>query len=173
MARRMDTYLKTLVSEDRYTFYEAVRDFAKEQVEPKLLSLERKHVLISDELISSMAKMGLFGITVKEEYGGQGGGLTELVLMGLALGYHSQSMAITPGLPSGLVMAWTTTWLAHLALVDQHFSPLMIQFPFFLFAVTSGLAASEPRPGSESPKTNIRLPAARSGRCAFFCSSFP
>src|SRR5690606_38400469 len=34
---------------------------------------------------------------IDERYGGQGGGMTELVLMGLAVAYHSQSVAITPG----------------------------------------------------------------------------
>ena len=44
-----------------------------------------------------MGQMGLFGVTVSEKYGGQGGNQLDLILMGLALGYHSQSLAITPG----------------------------------------------------------------------------
>ena len=44
-----------------------------------------------------MAEMGLFGVTVSEDYGGQGGSHLDLLLMGLALGYLSQSLAITPG----------------------------------------------------------------------------
>ena len=77
------------------------------------------------------------------------------------------------GLPSGSVNACTTTWLAQAALVDQHFSPWIRQPPSARTAVTCGLAASEPRPGSERPKTIIRLPAARSARWAFFWSSLP
>src|SRR5262245_50971884 len=78
-----------------------------------------------------------------------------------------------PFLPFGSVSACTTTWLAQRALVDQHFSPLTTQPPPRLVAVTSGFAASLPRPGSDRPNTNVRLPAARSGRCAFFCAAEP
>ena len=49
-----------------------------------------------------MAELGLFGLTIESEYGGQGGGQLELVLMGLALGYHSHSVAITPGAATSL-----------------------------------------------------------------------
>ncbi len=102
MARRMDTYLASLVGEDRYSFYEVACDFAKTEIAPKLLSWEREHIHVPDDAIAAMAELGLFGLTVEEGYGGQGGGLTELVLMGLALGYHSQSVAITPGAASSL-----------------------------------------------------------------------
>jgi alkylation response protein AidB-like acyl-CoA dehydrogenase len=44
-----------------------------------------------------LGELGLFGLPIAEQYGGQGGDHTDLVLMGLALGYHSQSVAITPG----------------------------------------------------------------------------
>ncbi len=65
------------------------------------------------------------------------------------------------------------TWLAQRALVDQHFSPRITHWSPCFSAVTSGFAASEPRPGSDRPNTNIRRPAARSGRCSRFCSSVP
>jgi hypothetical protein len=65
------------------------------------------------------------------------------------------------------------TWLAHLALVDQHFSPRRTQPVSVRSATTSGFAASEPRPGSESPKTTMREPVARSARWASFCSVVP
>src|SRR5690606_6120377 len=71
------------------------------------------------------------------------------------------------------VIACTITWLAQRAFVDQHFSPLITQPLLVRRATTSGLAASAPRPGSLRPNTNIRLPAARSGRCARFCASVP
>ena len=44
-----------------------------------------------------MGEVGLFGLPIEERYGGQGGDQTDLILMGLAIGYHSQSVAITPG----------------------------------------------------------------------------
>ncbi|MBP8299501.1 MAG: acyl-CoA dehydrogenase family protein [Planctomycetes bacterium] len=97
MARRIDTYLTHLVPEEKFAFYEAVRDFSDTEIAPNLLHWERDHSLVPDDCIRKMGELGLFGLPIAEQYGGQGGDHTDLVLMGLALGYHSQSVAITPG----------------------------------------------------------------------------
>lgn len=97
MARRIDHYLRPLISEDKFDFYEVVREFGDAEIAPQLLGWEREHVLLPREAIAKMAEIGLFGISIDEAYGGQGGEMTDLVLMGLALGYHSHSVAITPG----------------------------------------------------------------------------
>jgi alkylation response protein AidB-like acyl-CoA dehydrogenase len=97
MPRRIDTYLRDLVSDDKFAFYETVRDFGDAEIAPHLLQWERSHALVPDECLRAMGELGLFGLPIAEQYGGQGGDHTDLVLMGLALGYHSQSVAITPG----------------------------------------------------------------------------
>jgi alkylation response protein AidB-like acyl-CoA dehydrogenase len=97
MARRIDAYLEDLLPEEKLEFYATVRDFADREVAPHLVAWERDHVLVPDACIKKMAELGLFGIAIPEAYGGQGGDQTDLVLMGMALGYHSQSVAITPG----------------------------------------------------------------------------
>ncbi|MFT7618630.1 MAG: alkylation response protein AidB-like acyl-CoA dehydrogenase [Planctomycetota bacterium] len=96
-SRRIDTYLKDLLPEDRFDFYSAVRDFSDDAIGPKVLEWEREGCHIPKETIAQMAELGLFGIPVPEDMGGQGGDHMDLVLMGLAIGYHSQSAAITPG----------------------------------------------------------------------------
>jgi len=93
----LDTYLQALISEENFDFYSAVRDFTDNEVAPHILQWERDHELVPESCIRKMGEMGLFGIPIAEEYGGQGGAQTELILMGLAMGYHSQSVAITPG----------------------------------------------------------------------------
>ena len=102
MSRRMDAYLEPLVAAERFLFYQAVCDFAHQEIAPHLLSWERQRCLLPEKALQAMADLGLFGLTVAEEYGGQGGGQTELVLMGLALGYHSHSVAIAPGAAASL-----------------------------------------------------------------------
>lgn len=98
MAKRwVDRYLETLVDEDRFAFYRMVADFSDAEVAPHLLEWERRGELLPETLIARMGDLGLFGISIDERFGGAGAGLIELVLMGLALGYHSQSVAITPG----------------------------------------------------------------------------
>ncbi len=97
MPRQLDHYLKSLIPDEKFDFYSAVRDFSDQQIAPNILQWERNHQLVPDECIQQMGELGLFGIPIGEEFGGQGGDQTDLVLMGLALGYHSQSVAITPG----------------------------------------------------------------------------
>ncbi|OIR11271.1 MAG: hypothetical protein BEU05_00820 [Marine Group III euryarchaeote CG-Bathy2] len=86
-----------MVGEEQQTFHRAIHDFVDEAIAPRWLEWERDHQLIPDDAIAQMAEMGLFGVTVSEDYGGQGGSQLDLLLMGLALGYLSQSLAITPG----------------------------------------------------------------------------
>jgi short-chain 2-methylacyl-CoA dehydrogenase len=102
MQRRIDAYLERLLDEDRFAFYRNVADFADREVAPHLLGWERAHRLVPEECIAKMGELGLFGLPIESEYGGQGGGQLELVLMGLALGYHSHSLAITPGAATSL-----------------------------------------------------------------------
>ncbi len=102
MERRIDSYLRDLVDEDRFLFYEQVVAFSDEHIAPHILGWERRHELVSDDAIRAMGDLGLFGLPIGTEYDGQGGGQLELVLMGLALGYHSQSVAITPGAATSL-----------------------------------------------------------------------
>lgn len=102
MRRRMDAYLEPLVEPERLAFYQAVCEFVDHEIAPELLTWERQHCLLPEKAIQAMADLGLFGLTVAEEYGGQGGTQMDLVLMGLALGYHSQSVAITPGAAASL-----------------------------------------------------------------------
>ncbi len=97
MPRRMDVYLESLIDESRYDFYQALCDFSAREVGAHVLGWEREHRLIPDETIAHMAELGLFGLPVPEEHGGQGGDHLDLVLMGLALAYDCPSAAITPG----------------------------------------------------------------------------
>lgn len=97
MARRIDSYLQKLLHEDKFDFYSVVRDFSDAEIGPQILGWEREHCLVPDGAIAKMAELGLFGLPIEEQYGGQGGDHLDLVLMGLALGYWSHSVAITPG----------------------------------------------------------------------------
>jgi len=97
MPRRIDTYLRDLIAEEKFAFYESVRDFADSEIAPHLLHWERAHQLVPDDCIAAMGQLGLFGLPIAEQFGGQGGDHTDLVLMGLAIAYHSQAVAITPG----------------------------------------------------------------------------
>ncbi len=102
LRRRIDTYLGQLLDDERFAFYQAVAEFGDAEIAPNLLRWERDHLLVPDETIAKMGEMGLFGLPIEAEHGGQGGTHLDLVLMGLALGYHSHSVAITPGAATSL-----------------------------------------------------------------------
>ena len=45
----------------------------------RLLQWERSHALVPDECLRAMGELGLFGLPIAEQYGGQGGDHTDLV----------------------------------------------------------------------------------------------
>ena len=95
--RRLDHHLEPLLEDERFALYQSVARYADDELAPQLLGWERNKVLVPDQVIRQLGDMGIFGLPIPEEHGGQGGGLTDLLLAGLALSYQSQSIAITPG----------------------------------------------------------------------------
>lgn len=69
------------LTEEHELFRKAVRSFVEEHLEPRAMEIEKTD-RIPDELFEEAKKLGLFGIGIPEEYGGQGGGhLMEAILM--------------------------------------------------------------------------------------------
>lgn len=149
MARRMDTYLETLIDAERLAFYQAVCDFAAQEIAPELLTWERQHCLLPTTTIQRLADIGLFGLTVSEAYGGQGGSQLDLVLMGLALGYHSQSVAITPGAAASLGIK-PLQLCGSEAQKQAHLADLAAGKRMFAFGL------SEPGRGSDAANPEVR-----------------
>ena len=59
------------LTEEHRLIRDTVRDFAEREIKPKAPGLD-EHEEFSVELTRKMGKLGLFGITVPSEYGGQG-----------------------------------------------------------------------------------------------------
>lgn len=57
------------LSDEQQTFKNAMRDFVEKEIMP-VASKYEKEGIYPTEIVASMAKMGLFGMTVPEEYGG-------------------------------------------------------------------------------------------------------
>lgn len=51
-------------------FQRTVREFAERTLEPRAREIDSAHAGIPDEIIQEMAALGLFGVTIPEEYGG-------------------------------------------------------------------------------------------------------
>ncbi|MFN6193377.1 MAG: acyl-CoA dehydrogenase family protein [Planctomycetota bacterium] len=148
MARRIDSYLKDLIPAEKMAFYEAVRDFGDSASAPHLLHWERSHSLVPDSCIKAMGDMGLFGLPIAEAYGGQGGDHTDLVLMGLALAYHSQAVAITPGAAISLGAKPVKLWCTE-AQKQAHLPALAKGERMFVFGL------SEPGRGSDAANPQV------------------
>src|SRR5690242_6870193 len=69
----------TALSEDERLFQSTVRKFAREQIRPYVREMdEAAH--FRDDIIRQFFEMGLMGIEIPEEYGGQGGTFFQAVL---------------------------------------------------------------------------------------------
>src|ERR1039457_1071221 len=69
----------TVLTEDEKLFQTSVRQFAREQIRPHVRAMDEAGVFRKD-LIEQFFAMGLMGIEIPEEYGGQGGTFFQAVL---------------------------------------------------------------------------------------------
>jgi len=69
----------TALSEEERMFRDAVRQFAREQIRPYVREMDEAAVFRKD-IIHQFFEMGLMGIEIPEEYGGQGGSFFQAIL---------------------------------------------------------------------------------------------
>jgi butyryl-CoA dehydrogenase len=82
------------LSREHESFRRTVREFAESEIAPYVAEWDREHHFPVDA-VRSMGKLGLFGITAPEEYGGAGGDFTSLCVAIEELGRVDQSIGIT------------------------------------------------------------------------------
>ena len=69
----------TLLTEDEALFQSTVRQFARDQIRPHVREMDEAGVFRKD-LLAQFFQLGLMGIEIPEEYGGQGGTFFQAVL---------------------------------------------------------------------------------------------
>lgn len=69
----------TALSEEERMFRDAVRQFAREQIRPYVREMDEAAIFRKD-IIRQFFEMGLMGIEIPEEYGGQGGSFFQSIL---------------------------------------------------------------------------------------------
>src|ERR1700722_9065952 len=69
----------TALTEDEKLFQTTVRKFAREEIRPHVRAMDEAGVFRKD-LIRQFFDMGLMGIEIPEEYGGQGGTFFQSIL---------------------------------------------------------------------------------------------
>ena len=83
----------TVLSEDEKMFQDAVRRFARERIAPHVRAMDDAGVFRKD-LLHEMFDLGLMGIEIPEDYGGQGGDFFQAVLAVEALASVDPSAAV-------------------------------------------------------------------------------
>src|SRR5690242_5905248 len=84
------------LSPEHEAFRQSVREFAQAEIAPYAAQWDKEHYFPVD-VVRKMGKLGLFGLTSPEEYGGAGedGDFTSLCVAIEEIGRVDQSMAIT------------------------------------------------------------------------------
>lgn len=80
---------------------ETVRRFVRERLMPAEIQVEEENAIPS-ELIEEMRRMGLFGMSIPEEYGGLGLTMEEEVIIAFELGYTSPAFRSVIGTNNGI-----------------------------------------------------------------------
>src|SRR5690349_21576653 len=83
----------TLLSEEEKMFQATVRRFARERIGPRVREMDAAGVFRKD-LLDEMFELGLMGIEIPEEHGGQGGTFFQAVLAVEALASVDPSAAV-------------------------------------------------------------------------------
>ena len=78
-------------------FRDAVRDFADQEVRPRVAAMERA-AAIDQTLIPKLFELGLMGIEIPEAYGGAGGGLFMTAFRNTQMGYAAAESFILFGI---------------------------------------------------------------------------
>src|SRR5271166_6934161 len=83
----------TVLSEVEKMFQDAIRRFARERIAPHVRAMDEASLFRKD-LLHEMFELGLMGIEIPEEYGGQGGNFFQAVLAVEALAAVDPSAAV-------------------------------------------------------------------------------
>ena len=83
----------TVLNEEERMFQATVRRFAKERIGPHVRAMDEVGVF-KKELLGEMFELGLMGIEIPEEYGGQGGNFFQAILAVEALAAVDPSAAV-------------------------------------------------------------------------------
>lgn len=86
--------IDTLLSEERKLFRDAVRKFAGTEILPYVKTWEKQRQY-PEEYYRKIGEMGFMGLMVPEEFGGSGGSIVDVVILGEEMGRVGVSIPLT------------------------------------------------------------------------------
>jgi len=66
-------------------FKKTVREFCEEKIAPRSREIDEKADLIPEDIIKEMVELGIFGVTIPEQYGGSASPGEEIIYATLAV----------------------------------------------------------------------------------------
>jgi butyryl-CoA dehydrogenase len=142
----------TALTEEETMFREAVRDFARQEVQPRVAAMERAGAL-DPTLLPQLFELGLMGIEVPVPFGGAGGGMFLTTIAVEELSAVDAAAAICVDVQNTLVIEPMLHWASDAQ--QARFLPQLAS------EVVGAYALSEPNSGSDAFGLETR--AAKSG----------
>lgn len=99
----------TVLSEDEKLFYNAVLDFSKQEIVPRISKMDESETM-DPELLKKLFEMGFMGIEVPEKYGGAGSTFFNAILAVQALAQVDPSVSVLVDVQNTLVENALIRW---------------------------------------------------------------
>ena len=144
----------TVLHEEERLFQSSVRQFAKERLAPHVRAMDEEGRFRKD-LLHEMFELGLMGIDIKEEYGGQGGSFFQSILAIEELAKVDPAASVIVDVQNTLVSNAIEAW----GTVDQKKTYL----PRLATESVGAYALSEPASGSDAFALTTKAIAASDG----------
>src|SRR6202051_462747 len=144
----------TQLSEEETMFQSSVRRFARERIAPHVRSMDEAGVFRKD-LLTEMFELGLMGIEIPEQFGGQGGNFFQAVLAVEALAAVDPSAAVIADVQNTIANNILLRW--------GNAEQKRRYFPMLARDTVASFALSEAGSGSDAFALTTR--AVRDGDC--------
>ena len=130
----------TVLNEEERMFQSVVRRFARERIAPHVREMDEVGVFRKD-LIREMFELGLMGIEIPEEYGGQAGSFFQAVLAVEALAAVDPSAAVIADvqntIANNILLRWGNAEL------KRHYLPMLARDTLASFALSEAGSGSD------------------------------
>jgi glutaryl-CoA dehydrogenase (non-decarboxylating) len=131
------------LSDEHRLLEQSIREWAAQNVAPFIRENDRKHYFDRDRILGGMAKLGLLGVSVPQEYGGAGMDYISLGIASEELEYLDTSLRVIMSVHAGLncltLLSWGTEDQKQRYLVPQAQGKAI-----------SGYGLTEPSAGSDA-----------------------
>jgi acyl-CoA dehydrogenase len=146
------------LSQEQRLFRETLREFCEKEIVPLARLIDTEKSIIPDQLLEKMAGIGVFGISVPEEYGGSAPTGEEMVYGTIAIHELARAdMSMSLPVYALLCMGWGSLIVKYgTEQLKNEILPKVVTGKYFL-----GIATTEPTGGSDV--ANIRTHGVKKG----------